>query len=151
NAVQHLTIILRATDNLNNNAPAKAAYLRAVTSWENIISSPVTIYIDADFGTTNFGKAWPTGVLGSTASPSLTTPYPVVRQNLIGGATPDRGPVYNALPVGSVPIDINPGSATSVSVSRSIARAIGLMDPTAQDTESAARMAFNSTRNFDFD
>lgn len=151
NAVQHLTIILRATANLDANAPAKAAYLRAVTSWENIISSPVTIYIDADFGPDNFGKAWPTGVLGSTVSPSLGVPYPVVRQNLVAGATPDKSGVYNALPTSTVPIDVSPGSATSVSVSRSIARAIGIMDLTAQETDQAARMAFNSTRNFDFD
>src|SRR5215813_12321615 len=43
NAVNHLTIILRATANLDANGPAKAAYLRAVANWENLVTSPVTI------------------------------------------------------------------------------------------------------------
>jgi hypothetical protein len=152
NAVSHLTIILRATQNLDANGPAKAAYLRAVASWEGLVNSPITIYIDADFGPDNFGQAWPTGVLGSTSSPSLTASYSVVRQNLIAGAnTQTKSDVYNALPANSVPTDTGSGSSLSTSVSASIARAIGLLDATAQDTESAARMSFNSTRNFDFD
>ena len=56
---QHLTIILRATTNLENNAPAKAAFIRAAANWENVVNSPVTIYIDADFGPDNFGSPWP--------------------------------------------------------------------------------------------
>ena len=36
-------------------SPAKAAFVRAAQAWENIITSPVTIYIDADVGPNNFG------------------------------------------------------------------------------------------------
>src|SRR5690349_9713238 len=46
-AVTHLTIILRATTNLENNPAAKAAFIRAAANWENVINSPVTIFIDA--------------------------------------------------------------------------------------------------------
>lgn len=151
NAVQHLTIILRATANLEANAPAKAAFVKAASNWENIINSPVTIYIDADVGPDNFGQPWGSGVLGSTSSPSINATYSVVRNNLIAGATADRVGVYNALPTTTVPVDVSPGSSASVSVSSSIARAIGLLDPTAQPDDGAAKIGFNSTRTFDFD
>ena len=44
---QHLKIILRATDNLKANSAAEAAFNRAAAAWESVITSPVTIYIDA--------------------------------------------------------------------------------------------------------
>lgn len=149
----HLTIILRATANLDANAPAKAAFVRAAAAWENVITSPVTIYIDADVGPDNFGQAWGSGVLGATSSPSLgSISYTALRQTLIGIAnTPAKQATYNALPASSVPVDTAAGSASTVSVSASIARAIGLLDPTAQSTESAARIGFNSAVNFDYD
>jgi hypothetical protein len=154
NDVTHLTIILRATANLDGNAPAKAAFVRAAAEWENLVSSPVTIYIDADYGPDNFGQAWPSGVLGSTSSPSLTSSYSVVRSNLIAGAnTPAKSAVYNALPTNTVPLetDSGAGTANTVSVSSSIARAIGLLNPTAQSTDTAARIGFNGTGTFTFD
>jgi hypothetical protein len=148
----HLTIILRATANLEANAPAKAAFVRAAQAWENLVTSPVTIYIDADVGPNNFGTPWESGVLGATSSPSNTFSYSTIRQTLINGAnTPAKQAVYNALPGSSVPIDTGTGSATNVTVSSSIGRAIGLLDPTAQSTDSAARIGFNSAVNFDYD
>src|SRR2546423_7029059 len=148
----HLTIILRATANLDANAPAKAAFVRAAAAWENLVTSPVTIYIDVDYGPNNFGQTWPQNVLGSTSSPSLNNVnYTVVRNALISGAnTAAKQAVYNALPTNSVPTDV--GSQSSVSVSSSVARAIGLLDPTAQPAEAAARIGFNSQLvTYDFD
>ena len=148
----HLTIILRATTNLEANAPAKAAFVRAAQAWENLVTTPVTIYIDADVGPNNFGATWDSGVLGATSSPSVSFGYTTVRSTLNTVAnTPSKQTVYNALPQSSVPIDTGNGSATTVSVSTSIARAIGLADPTAQPTDTAARIGFNSAVNFDFD
>lgn len=151
NAVSHLTIILRATTNLENNPAAKAAFIRAASNWENIINSPVTIFIDADFGPDNFGQAWPTGVLGSTSAPSATFSYSFVRNQLIAGETATTAPVYNALPANAVPIDTGSGSSTGLSVSATIARAIGLLNPTADPSDQAARIGFNSGFTFDFD
>jgi hypothetical protein len=149
---QHLTIILRASANLQANAPAMAAFTRAAQAWENIITSPVTIYIDADVGPNNFGTPWDDGVLGATSSPSISVGYTTVRSTLNAIAnTAAKQTVYNALPQSSVPIDSGSGSATTVSVSATIARAIGLADPTAQPTDGAARIGFNSAVNFDFD
>jgi hypothetical protein len=154
NTVSHLTIILRATTNLDNNAPAKAAFIRAAANWENLINSPVTIFIDADFGPDNFGQAWPSGVLGSTSSPSATFTYSVVRGNLISGAnTPEKSTVYNALPANSVPVAVDAGnaSASSISVSATIGRAIGLLNATADASDQAAHIGFNSNFSYDFD
>ena len=149
----HLTIILNATAALDANAPAKAAFVRAAAAWENRINSPVTIYIDVDYGPTNFGSTWPTGVLGSTSSPSLSYTYTQVRNRLVAGAnTPAKLAVYNALPASSIPIDTGTGSSTSLNVSNSIARALGLLDPTAQPSDSKARIGFNSQIvTYDFD
>lgn len=151
-AADRLKIILRATAALEANAPAKAAFIRAAAAWENVITSPVTIYLDVDYGPKNFGQDWPENVLGSTSSPSLSSVnYGVVRNNLIAGAnTPAKLAVYNALPASSVPTDS--GTANSVSVSASIARAMGLLNPTAQPNDTAARIGFNSQIvNYDFD
>jgi hypothetical protein len=147
-----LTIFLNGTKELEANAPAKAAFIRAAAAWESRINSPVTIYIDVDYGPTNFGTSWPKGVLGSTSAPSLNYDYDIVRQFLIGGAnTPAKLAVYNALPANAVPID-NGGGATSITVSNSIARALGLLDPTARSVDARAKIGFNSTLvNYDFD
>ncbi|HEU4770080.1 MAG TPA: NF038122 family metalloprotease, partial [Pyrinomonadaceae bacterium] len=152
NAGPNLTIILRATASLDNAPLAKAAFVRAAANWEGVVNSPVTIYLDADYGTTNFGQAWGAGVLGSTSSPSMTSSYSTVRQTLINGAnTTAKQTVYNALPAGSVPIDTGSGAASSVSVSISIARAVGLLNATAQPSDNAAKIGFNSNFDFDFD
>jgi hypothetical protein len=148
----HLTIILLATDQLEANTPAKAAFIRAAQAWENVVTTPVTIYIKADVGPKNFGQDWETGVLGATGSPSVSVGYTTLRATMNSIAnTPAKQAVYNALPQTSVPIDTGSGSAATVSVSTSIARAIGLADPTAQPTDAAASIGFNSAVNFDYD
>ncbi|HEX6045955.1 MAG TPA: NF038122 family metalloprotease [Pyrinomonadaceae bacterium] len=143
----HLTIILRATAALDANAPAKAAFVRAAEAWEAVIHSSATIYLDADLSSDGFGA----GVLGSTSSPSQTFSYGTVRNTLLNGASPAKQAVYNLLPTNSVPIDISPGTSSNVSVSSSIARSIGLLNPTAQPSDNAANIRFNSTFGFDFD
>jgi hypothetical protein len=150
NAGTGLTINVEATQQLKNIPGAEAALIRAATAWENLVTSPITIYLDVDLGPTNFGVTWPSGVLGSTSSPSLTNVnYATVRGNLIAGAnTPEKSTIYNLLPANSVPTDTGP--STTVSVSSSIARAIGFLPPTAQSTDNRARIGLNSNRNFDF-
>ena len=149
----NLSIILRATQQLQQNATATAAFNRAAQNWENVIMSPVTIFIDVDFGTTNFGQTWPSGVLGATGEPSSSYPYQSVRANLISEATGEgnatKQAIFSALPSTTVPTDL--GDASAVDLSDSMARAIGLLPATAQSTDSAARIAFNSNFTFDFD
>src|SRR5215472_1873951 len=148
-----LVIILRATQQLQQNAAATAAFNRAAQNWENVIMSPVTIYIDVDFGPTDFGDVWPSGVLGATGSPSNSYPYQSVRGNLIAEAAGEgnaaKQAIFNALPATSVPTDS--GDASGVDVQDSNARAIGLLPQTAQPSDDAAQIAFNSSFTFDFD
>src|SRR5215471_4006569 len=148
-----LVIILRATQQLQQNAAATAAFNRAAQNWENVIMSPITIYIDVDFGPTDFGQSWPSGVLGATGSPSNSYPYQSVRGNLIAEAAGEgnatKQSIFNALPANSVPTDS--GDASGVDVQDSMARAIGLLPATAQPSDDAAQIAFNSSFTFDFD
>jgi Calx-beta domain len=161
---QHLTIILRGTPHLEDNQAAKAAFNRAAAAWESVLSSPITIYIDVDYGPDNFGAAWPAQVLGSTSSPATAgIDYDALRRQLIANAnTPEKLAIYNALPANSLPTDL--GNVTSVSVARAIARAIGFADPTAPappppplpplplPANAPARIGFNSQLvTYDFD
>jgi hypothetical protein len=149
----NLTIILRATTQLQNNAPAQAAFIRAAQNWETLILSPVTIYIDVDFGTTNFGTPWPSQVLGSTGTPSRSYPYQSVRANLIAEANGEgnatKQAIFNSLPSTTVPTDL--GNASTTDVPDANARAIGLLPATAQTGDPAAQIAFNSNFPYDFD
>ena len=51
-----LRIHAEATDQLKATPGAEAALIRAATAWENVITSPITIYLDVDYGATNFGQ-----------------------------------------------------------------------------------------------
>lgn len=146
----HLKIILLATANLNENAAAKAAFVRAAGVWENLITSPVTLYIDVDYGPTNFGEKWGPTTLGSTrGADSVVINYPTFRRNLVNRAnTTGKLGTYNSLPNNTVPTDL--GDASSVVVSAAIARATGLLNPTARESDSKPRIAFNSNFTFDF-
>ena len=163
NTATRLTIILNATDQLNSpngDAPlAKAAFIRAAAQWESRINSPMTIYLEVDFGTTNFGAPWPAGVLGSTSSTrgALLVDYPEFRNHLVNGAnTPAKLGAYDLLPQSSIPTD--KGSFNQVIVSGAVARATGVLPPIARDPIAAGgdptpRIGFNSntTLPYDFD
>ncbi|MGH9873304.1 MAG: NF038122 family metalloprotease [Pyrinomonadaceae bacterium] len=148
-----LNIILRATAQLQQNPTAVNAFTMAAQNWENIILSPITIYIDVDYGPTYFGESWPPGVLGATSAPAQSYPYQSVRTNLIAEATDEgnvtKQSIFNALPSTTVPTDL--GNASGTIVSDSTGRAIGLLPATAQSTDLAARIGFNSSFSFDFE
>ena len=161
---QHLTIILRGTANLEANPAAKAAFNRAAAAWESLISTPITIYIDVDYGPMNFDAPWGANILGATSSPAAPgINYSALRRQLIANAnTADKLAIYNALPADSLPTDL--GNVTSVTVSKAVARAIGFSDPTAPvppppppanqplPADAAARIGFNSQIvTYDFD
>ncbi|HEY0431239.1 MAG TPA: hypothetical protein VGC61_05455, partial [Pyrinomonadaceae bacterium] len=65
----NLTIVLRATAQLDANPEAKAAFIAAAARWESLIKDPITVIIDVDYGTTFFGTPFSsTNVLGATAT-----------------------------------------------------------------------------------
>ena len=152
-----LTIILRATAQLNANPTAKQAFINAAAQWESLIKDPITINLDVDFGTTFFGATYDAGVLGLTETQLLYSPsnYPDIRQRLVNHATGSEGTLYAVLPTGSVPTDI--GSVDTVLLASPLMRALGLLQPIADDAEQGGqiglppRIGFNSAFGFDFD
>jgi hypothetical protein len=151
-----LTIVLRATAQLNANPTAKQAFINAAAKWETLIKDPITVNIDVDFGTTFFGTAFDnSNILGQTQPQLLANlgNYPDLRQRLVNHATGSEGSVYNALPTGSVPTDT--GNIDTVFIASPLMRALGLLPPVASDSEMGIgpvpRIGFNSAFGFDFD
>jgi hypothetical protein len=166
-AATGLKIILRGTEQLNANPAAAAAFARAAAVWESVITSDITVVIDVDFGTTRFGTAYESGVLGSTAGGVFfIPPYSDVRSRLLSRASnPEEQGIYNLLPLSSVPTDL--GETTQVAVASPLARALGAIDahanpaPTPQPSGpggksidafgNAPSIGFNSNFTFDFE
>src|SRR4030095_1871430 len=154
-----LTIILRATAQLEANPTAKQAFIAAAAQWETLIKDPITINLDVDFGTTFFGTPFPnSNILGQTEKQLLFSRgnYPEIRQRLINRATGSEGTLYAALPGGTVPSDI--GSVDTVLLGTPLMRALALLQPIADDNEEGGpgnigpppRIGFNSNFGFDF-
>jgi hypothetical protein len=154
-----LTIILRATVQLDANPTAKQAFIAAAAKWEALVKDPITIAIDVDFGTTFFDKPFSSSdVLGATSSPQFffNGNYTDVRGRLVTHATAGSSELAlaNALPASTVPTDLGP--INTVFVTSPLLRALGAFpadfnndDPAHPIT--APRIGFNSAFGFDFD
>ena len=144
-----LTIQLRGTTQLDAFPLAKAAFIRSAATWESIISTPITVIVDVDFGATRFGVPFPDNVLGSTNSDSRVSAsgYPSLRASLVS-AFPGS-PLYQALPSGSVPTDLGP--ITSITTASSTFRIIGLLPAAADPNGVVPSIGFNSAFPYDFD
>ena len=151
-----LTVILRATAQLDANPTAKQAFIAAAAKWEALIKDPITIAIDVDFGTTFFGTPFgDPNILGATSTPlfSFNNNYADVRNRLVNHASAgSEAALAAALPSSAVPTDI--GSVNTVFVGSPLLRALGALPPDFNnDTQSipAPKIAFNSAFGFDFD
>ena len=153
-----LQIILRATNQLEIYPAAKAAFLNAAARWQAIISTPITVVVDVDFGPTWFGEKYDTDILGQTDSQDLgeSSIYSDVRSNLIGiGSNDERAGIYNLLPISSVPTDI--GSTSYVIAPSALWRALSFLDSVADPNNEQSSIGdppavgFNSQFSYDFD
>jgi hypothetical protein len=154
-----LRIVLHATSQLNQNTTAKNAFIAAANHWEGIITTPITVVLDVDFGTTDFGEAFDADVLGATGTEEDTRPFTEVRDRLLANSpTPAEAQLYNALPTGlSVPTQLsnNPFTSLTIRLSRANSRALGFVsditDPNAIPLLGGdANIGFNSAFPFDF-
>lgn len=159
-----LHIFLHGTQQLEQNQAAKNAFIVAANRWEALISNPINIVIDVDFGPNYFGTPYgDTQILGQTSARQLLTSIATLKQRLINNSpTAPELQLYNALPSSSVPVELPNASSTlsNVSMTRANARAIGLAqnitNPDAVALNSGdAGIGFNSTFNsgngsFDF-
>src|SRR5215471_18055569 len=153
-----LQIILRGTGQLDQFPSAKAAFLKAAANWEAMITTPISIVIDVDFGPNGFGTPFPKDVLGST-DPQLVEGSDLVtavKDFLAGNASSQSDlALYNALPSSSMPTDL--GSTSRVNGPTAAFRASGLLssvaDPSGEQSQfgSPPQVAFNSKFDFTFD
>ena len=159
-----LTIVLNGTPQLEQFPAAKAAFILAANRWESLISTPITITLNVDYGPNFFdqGAFSSSQILGQTASfviksggqdPSLST----VRTRLLNTASgSNETGLYNALPTSSLPIEYN-GAVTPVSnvrVNTSQARALGFNLAAGTDANIGFNSNFGTGSNagkFDFD
>jgi hypothetical protein len=155
-----LRIVLHGTSQLNQNVTAKNAFIRAANHWESIISTPITVVLDVDFGTTVFGTQFPSpDILGATGTEEDTRPFNEVRQRLLENSpTQNETNIYALLPTNSVPTELSsrPFKSLTVRLSRANARGLGflsnIIDPDAIPLGSGdAGIGFNSAFPFDFD
>jgi subtilisin-like proprotein convertase family protein len=154
-----LRIVLHGTAQLDQNQTAKNAFIVAANHWEALISTPITVILDVDFGTTIFGQPFPSGVIGGTGSAEDTRVFPEVRDRLLANSpTAAESQLYSALPEGSVPTELSSNAFKSLTVrmSQANARALGFVpdiaDPNAIPLGGAdAGIGFNSAFAFDFD
>jgi hypothetical protein len=146
-----LNIYLFGTAQLNNFPAARDAFIRAAAAWEAIIKTPMSVYLEVDYGPSGFGEPWDDeNVIGATGTRSLPRDYVSVRNNLIVSASNgSETSLYNLLPSTSVPTDA--GSAGTMAVNVSLARAIGLIDANSDVAQYRQQIAFNSGFDFDTD
>lgn len=157
-----LRIVLHGTTQFNQsqNQAAKNAFIVAANHWEALISTPVTVVLDVDFGTTFFGTPFSSSaVLGATGSEEDTRAYTELRERLLANSpTTTEAQLYNALPVAALPTELsNKGfKSLTVRLTRANARALGFVpditDPgTLPLGQGDAAIGFNSAFPFDFD
>jgi uncharacterized protein (TIGR03437 family) len=158
---QGFKITLRGTPQLENNAQAKAAFLRAAAKWEARISTPMTIIIDVDFGETLFGEPYDDPrIIGSTDAQILgdvsASAYGEVRAALQDTASNNaaQAAIFNALPASNLPTDL--GNAAGFVASSANLRALGFLDPVADPVAESGfgdppSIGFNSAFTYDFD
>ncbi|HEX6043240.1 MAG TPA: NF038122 family metalloprotease [Pyrinomonadaceae bacterium] len=154
-----LRIVLHGTTQLDQNPEAKNGFIVAANRWEAIISTPITVVIDVDFGSTFFGQPYPSAsILGQTGSSSLLGPYSDLRERLINHASGSaESDLYNALPATELPVerfDVT-STVTSARATSANARALGIVpDITNPDAlalgQGDAGIGFNSAFQFDF-
>lgn len=158
NQTNGLKIILRATEQLESNPTAKAAFLRAAAMWESVIRSPITVVIDVDFGPNFFGQSFPDGVVGLT-HPQLLFAEPIylaLHGRLLDLAdTQKKNDLYSNLP--DVIVKTDKGDTQAVVAPSAMFRVWGFIDYNADpDHESgswgpAPAIGLDSRLAYDFD
>src|SRR5262249_2901589 len=148
--------ILMGTAQLDTFPQAKAAFLRAAATWESLITTPITIVINVDFGPNRFGTPFPQGVLGSTGTQTLGQNglFPDVRTKLKSIASSSaEAALDDQLPQGKVPTDF--GAVDAVFAPSALLRVLGFInsvaDPVSEQNSFGNPPAIGFNSNFPFD
>ncbi|MEA2206437.1 MAG: hypothetical protein QOE77_3213, partial [Blastocatellia bacterium] len=148
-----LTIILRATPQLEADPVAKQAFIAAAAKWEALIKDPITINIDVDYGPTHFGQPFNSAnTLGSTLTSLYSGAYAGFRSRLVSHASSGaEATLINSLPSGAA-IPTDSGNINTLVVAAPLLRALGGLPAVADPNETdAPQIGFNSAFGFDFD
>lgn len=158
-AVGSFNIQINPGPGLAANPAALSAFERAAEEWEAWISSPVTIYLDADLTTTIGGDPFPPTVIGSTSYATyenfadLNLDYTTVRNAMAARANLPGNSILQFLPTADqISAEVPDGATftnTTLGVLRANQRALGLLDPS--DTRADAAIVFNLAYTFDYD
>ncbi len=172
NAGGTFDIVLQKSAALASNAAASAAFDRAAAFWESHFTDPISVFIDAHFGTSTLGGS-PFGAttLGSASSTGSLLAYSDVLTSLQVDASADES-IVNSLPApGSLAFNLAPGitlaetsnlvSTTTptnplMSLNRANAHALGFSNLAGSASLTGgspvdAQISFNSAFTFDFD
>jgi hypothetical protein len=153
-----LTIILRATSQLDNFPQAKAAFIKAAAAWESVIQTPITIIVDVDFGPTWFGQEYPEDVIGLTNPQLLVAEpfYQMMHRRLLNTASSQKElSLYESLPAIEVPTDM--GGTRTIFAPSAVFRAQNFINPVADPATEPVTfgpppaIGLNSSVDFDFD
>lgn len=128
-AATGLKIVLRFSTAYDTEPDMKATVMRAASTLESLIATPITVVIDIDLFSDIQGLNITYGV---TDSQDLRFPsiYPTVRANLIAGAsTSNESALYNLLPESSLPTDR--GDWEDIKAPSALFRALGILNPVA--------------------
>ena|GEM_PF-1304442 len=159
-----LRIVLHGTSQLNDTTnadavAAKNAFIVAANRWEALISTPITVVLDVDYGPNFFGKPYPDpNILGQTGTSRISTTLSNIRARLLNNSpTAAEQSLYNALPPSVVPVELNgvTSNVQSVRLALPNARALGIVsditNPDSLPIDSGdAGIGFNSAFQFDF-
>ena len=153
-----LKILLRSTAQLDANQRAKQAFVKAAQTWESVVSTPMTVIIDIDYGPNCFGNPAPPDLAGVTNPQILFGEghYLEFLEHLLDNAsTPEELELYYRLPQPVLPTD--QGETFNVQVPSAVFRATGLIDRHATDDYNPPLYGprpsiwINSTSPYDFD
>jgi len=153
-----LKILLRSTPQLDANQRAKQAFIKAAQTWESVVSTPMTVIIDIDYGPNCFGSPASPDLAGVTNAQILYGEghYLEFLEHLLDHAsTPEELELYYRMPQPALPTDL--GDTSNVQVPSAVFRAVGLIDRHATDDYNPPLYGprpsiwINSTSPYDFD
>ena len=144
------SIQINAGAGLSANPPAVAAFQRAAAQWEQRISDPITVTVDADLA--DLGS---TTIIGQATTVLLTGPYDVIRDPMVADAAdePDDGIVASVPSAATFSASLPTGFSFNGNLiaAKSTLKAMGF---TGLDTQFGARdstITFNTGFAFDYD
>ena len=160
--VSNFRILLRATDQLIDRPEALQAFRRAAARWERVITSPLTVVIDVDYGPLRFGTGEyaPTTIASANSalqfySGTASSGEVVAQLMTRNTGNSQLQALYDAIPV-PTPSTAGPDLGRAIGGLIPL-QALGVRpatinpDPEVNPFGTVPNIGFNSALNYDFD